>query len=633
MDNTDINKNRFVTKFSGQQFFYDIFFQSCQKLTTESVKTAEGRLEGALHVSPDIVHQLVIEDDLLTWFHRGTIVFQNNQEILELGQKKDEKTPFIMRHDARNLLIIRIEPVGDQSEGAVKLKREDWSLEFEFVIYDTEDLPHPDPNIKLKKAYFWDLRYQILSEIHTQFSTFLLGNDSKSADKAAAVVASSALLDTDPQIKTTAAAVANILDLLTGGDIAGAIKLLFQLRSSITADWGKTGEALLKLISDVSNGSLLNIKSDLTNIYTETQKALEPTTEQEQTPAVDPTADYNSSEGLVFTGDAISALLIQATEDYNLGVISQEHWDQGGSKIFYTSPGTYTALDNLTYLLDSHVGKKDSDICLFTMNRYSKEFELIPFANIFEFSTHGDAPGKFQFEHFYLEKFAGLNETNDSHDNPTPAVVVPSLTKAPVASNSANTSIDISMRQYSTISNYRFVDMAGIDSSMTITSRPVYSYNFRTGTFRCEYKDNTIGNVKKVLTDRYVKSLFGKSQSPLLTLNQTKTMHKSINPIYSTKATKESRLNDGLNKVLRDAIYLNECITFDVLGSTNRRAGRFVGIDKQEYQENNDFENKFFGQWFITNVKHVFTKDSYANQMLGVKIHSYQDAKINEEIP
>lgn len=524
------DSNRFETKLNNQRFYFDVYFQDCSSLNESNVKAPEGRLVGAVRINPDAVHQLVIEDDLLSWFHKGYMIFQNNFEVLEGVQTDGTKLP-IIRRDARDLLIIKIKPVlddpnpsavgqGSQSVGNslnAQLKDEDWSLEFEFVIYDSEDIPHTDPSIKFKKVYFWDLRYQLMSELHIDFSTATMPSNQ------------------DP------------------------------------------------------NGKAL-------------------------------------------TGSAIAEVITKANESYGLGKISQL-WDKGKDKVFFTAPARYTALDSLNYLLGLHVSEKDSDLCMFTTHRYTKEFQLIPFAKIFEMSTSGNQPGQYQFEHFFLERFAGLNTDSSFGTGLHGIGETLAVPRAPLSEGNSNTSIDVKMFQYSTITNYRFVDMAGVDGSKALTSRPVFSYNFNTGTFHCEYKDHEINNVKKIFKDRYVGHLYGKDKSPLLTLNQSRTKFKNIEPVYSTAPTKDARLNAGLNKTLSAAIYMNECITFDVLGATNRKAGRFIGIDKAEYLEDNAFENKFFGQWFITNVKHVFAKGKYANQMLGVKIHSYQDLKINEAIP
>ncbi len=150
----------------------------------------------------------------------------------------------------------------------------------------------------------------------------------------------------------------------------------------------------------------------------------------------------------------------------------------------------------------------------------------------------------------------------------------------------------------------------------------------------CEMKDHNVVNTRQYFTDNYVRNLYSKIPSPLLTLNKTKTDFYNVQPMYSTKNSKEQRFNDGRNKTLFASIYLNECISFNVLGITKRKPGRFIGIDKYYTQsDSSDFDNKFLGQWFTTNIKHVFTPNTYFNEVLAVKIHSWQGLKIREDIP
>ena len=63
------------------------------------------------------------------------------------------------------------------------------------------------------------------------------------------------------------------------------------------------------------------------------------------------------------------------------------------------------------------------------------------------------------------------------------------------------------------------------------------------------------------------------------------------------------------------------------MGSTNREPGRFIAIDRTEGVEDGDFQNKFFGQWFVINVKHIFESEFYYNDITAIKIHSFDTLK------
>lgn len=551
-DTTAIKRNE-------QWYNFDIYIQD---FSTQSIGSSGSSIfADAKKISPLAITELVIEEDLLTWYQQGYIVIQSSMDGFELKAPDYVggfvPTPHNFRMDARDLLIVNIQPlVGDPAVVDTKNnafgKPEDWELRFIFSIYDVEDIQTQDAIVKLKKLYFRELSYQLLSECKLQFST----------------------------------------NTLPG--------------------------------------------------------------------AMDPTGRVDN---LVSTGTALSALLI-ACNDSTVGfggvsggwgdfiAVSQTNWDAGASQIFFTAPTTYSALDSAYYILDRHVSQLGtgsagstsgllgalagpagllagavggslggSDLCLFNINRYTKEFELTPFTKLFEFSTNGSQPGKYQIEHFFIPI---LNQDP-----------VPGMYKAPLAQNN-DISIDSKLANYGFIAHYQFVDMVGGDSAKAITSRPVFSYDFKNHQFYCEYKDHAIPNTKNYFKSNYTDKMYGAmggKPSPIFTLNKLRSTFKSLTPTFSTKNTKESRFNDGRNQVLYAAIYLNECISFTCLGATKRTAGKFIGIDKDQTKaSDNPFDYKLLGQWLTTNVKHIFTQDSYNNEIQCVKIQSFKDLKINENV-
>jgi hypothetical protein len=77
--------------------------------------------------------------------------------------------------------------------------------------------------------------------------------------------------------------------------------------------------------------------------------------------------------------------------------------------------------------------------------------------------------------------------------------------------------------------------------------------------------------------------------------------------------------------LLQTGLFQNSCIVFTVPGLSFRKPGRFIGIDKPNGSPNNTFSDKFYGQWFIIDVKHFFEKGAYYNTIIAVKIHRYTD--------
>lgn len=351
-------------------------------------------------------------------------------------------------------------------------------------------------------------------------------------------------------------------------------------------------------------------------------------------PEADPTGRKDNE---IETGTILKRLL-ERCNDSALGLgwgqimkTSLENWDEGNSKIFFTAPANYTIVDSMNYILDRHVSKlgsaaggaPTSDLCYLTTNRFTDEFELMPFSKLFELSTEGTEPGKYQIEHMFIPTVTRI-----------PSDI--GLPRAPLAAKN-DWIKDVKLASFGYISNYRFVDFSGIDNSKTILTRPVFSYDFKFHTFNCEYEEHEVAKTKEFLKTNYVEKMYGGMAGkpvPLLTLNDMKKKQKVVEPIFSSKKTKESRLNDGRNKTLFSSIFLNEHIVYTTLGSTHRTSGRFIGIDSDnKLSLENNFSHRLLGQWLVTSVKHVFLQDTYINEIEAKKIQSFKDIKINESIP
>jgi hypothetical protein len=153
--------------------------------------TMYNELEGfePLEVPFNFVHTLAIEESLSDWCVKGWVILKNDFELFERGSlsyKTDTqsyeqvKAPLMFRTDGRNRMNIDVYPI--QNPGDVANSKADylppqlWSMNFDVVIYDIEDLPTKNARTKLRKYYFYDERYQIFSERNIQWSTATYGN-------------------------------------------------------------------------------------------------------------------------------------------------------------------------------------------------------------------------------------------------------------------------------------------------------------------------------------------------------------------------------------------------------------------------------------------------------------------------
>lgn len=336
-------------------------------------------------------------------------------------------------------------------------------------------------------------------------------------------------------------------------------------------------------------------------------------------------AHLSDEERSMSTGGAIAGLLIDSGYEDD---IDFTNWDFGASDILYTSPTNNSVADDLTVLLQANMSHKYNDVCIFKYNnRLEKKFQLIPLHTFFENAgKEEDSPGPWQLEHFFFEN------VESEENNTTPY-------RAPWRDpKQLSFTIDIQVPERNLIASYEFTDMAGIDNSKALVSKPVYSFSFHDNQFNMDYADHEIEKVRDDFKGMYTDHLLpaGKA-TPIFTLNESKTNQINVEPQFvyshnSTTASIESRLKFGRNKILFGGFIFNEFIKFRVSGSPHRTAGKFIGIDRQTSDETLKFDNKICGQWFVTNVKHIWNQNRYVNDIQAVKVHMASDNNINEEI-
>ena len=115
-------------------------------------------------------------------------------------------------------------------------------------------------------------------------------------------------------------------------------------------------------------------------------------------------------ERKMYTGDAIKSILIDSEFQVNTDL---EKFDRGSSKIFYTTFHDYNIWDNIEYILKQHISTKstgtepinESDICIFSKDRYNQTFDLTPINKIFKKAGNNvDIPLEYQLEHLFFDE-------------------------------------------------------------------------------------------------------------------------------------------------------------------------------------------------------------------------------------
>jgi hypothetical protein len=161
-------------------------------------------------------------------------------------------------------------------------------------------------------------------------------------------------------------------------------------------------------------------------------------------------------------------------------------------------------------------------------------------------------------------------------------------------------------------------------------TKPVYSVDISKREFNIQFTGNDIISARKAISKTYISKLYkeGADEEKLFlpVIHKTK---KDLNifPTFSLNGNNAiARQRNGIHNLIYTGLFQNACICFKVLGLTLRESGTFIGIDRRDGSENNDYNNKLYGQWFVVKVDHLFEAGMYTNIIYAVKLHRHKEA-------
>jgi hypothetical protein len=165
MSNTPTTQPNLVT-IQDDTFYYSVFLVNSDKRV--------------FILRPEAIKELVISDNITEYYSSGYIILDNKFDAIEqpstVAQPNSDLNinGFLFRGDARDVLRIEImpklnqKPIGADSDETTKKL---FSLSYEFIVYNIEEILGDEPGMKYKKLYFWDINREILLEKNVQFST------------------------------------------------------------------------------------------------------------------------------------------------------------------------------------------------------------------------------------------------------------------------------------------------------------------------------------------------------------------------------------------------------------------------------------------------------------------------------
>lgn len=284
--------------------------------------------------------------------------------------------------------------------------------------------------------------------------------------------------------------------------------------------------------------------------------------------------------------------------------VSTTQWDYGVNKIFYVSPSLYTLNDNIEYLTTNHVSKNTYPAIL-NFNRFDNVFELSAYDTLFN-----------SYDSRLKEIFSLPDSTNQ---------------RIPIGPHRAKRINAFNFGEFGIISGYKHTKMAGVDSMKAINTKSVNWYDPVAGVFHTSIYDGSVKSAKNKFKTLASK-LNDNRSTPMFTLNNNKKKNITIENKYISGAYKSfGNVANGLSHTLRAALFLNDCISFSVLGMPCRTPGSFIEVFSEKDLQG-VWEDRFLGAWLVVGVEHDISSATYTNNITAIKPNATENFDVPEDV-
>ena len=284
-------------------------------------------------------------------------------------------------------------------------------------------------------------------------------------------------------------------------------------------------------------------------------------------------------------------------------MVDEDNWEDGDFELTYTPPLTFRYVDLIHYLMQ-HYYAKDGDLHvkgLIMTHPENGRYQLKLISKIFEDNKKN-----------ILEGFA-LGDLTDKIDFNNPNNPPPDAETGEYIGSMKN--LAVSTPLYGWNNNF-FVNAL------------VYGYDQILGTHKI--RKLKLEDIKESWGSKFVdvfKSKAGKPK-PFLTINKTTEKRfkhfRSPYPVENMVKLVEADIHNSLT------FYNLQC-SFTNIGSTNRKAGKFIDIFKT-----NDIiqksDEKILGRWFVTEIRHNFFADMYSNEFMCCKTYVGPDSNVADDV-
>lgn len=335
----------------------------------------------------------------------------------------------------------------------------------------------------------------------------------------------------------------------------------------------------------------------------------------------------SNSDRQVETGKCLKALIkdvlndnasIYTTVEPVSGNEITPFFEDGSSKIFYSSPAENNAYEDITYIMQRHTSSDGkNDFSFLKKENYTGEYTLQGASNLFKqaYNVQSKSTGSKFLENFTI---TGSSREGDS--------VIDREQKKPLGA--------LEFGEKGEILEYKFFNTASNIRREKIKSQIVHSYDFTDKQFNLDIYDSNIERARTRFSENYVDNLKGKDNAPHANfiINGTQRDNLSYSNMFSEYGNNpEIRRTYGINRLLKNALITNMGVELTVKGQLFRTSGKFFSLDRAGDYIENTFDNKLLGIYFIVDVQHIFINDTeFYNKVIGIKTYHYDDPKYKE---
>jgi hypothetical protein len=315
-------------------------------------------------------------------------------------------------------------------------------------------------------------------------------------------------------------------------------------------------------------------------------------------------------------------------------------WDNGKTKVFYSTPGTVDNMSVLIQLLDYHVSEKSGDNCLLRLERDGKlslrAYETYFKGAINKQNKEANAPGAYIMDAFTLPYQSGImkptNPRSYEIDGDPPverfegsSYDISDVSYAPPTSRIGYELGAASWDDFEGLESYSFSNFSIPGNVSDITSLPVHNTNIQHKQFNVDNKDNHIDNIEKAFDKMYTQSFHGLDGKPksIFPINAKKRNNTVVTNLYSTSNSKDYRLKLGRNTIFNKIVNYAPCLSFNTKGASQRICGRFISLFGAPAADTK-FQDIIQGEWFVTHLVHTFKPGNYKNTITAVKFYSFK---------